>query len=392
MWRHPIRWLRANPDRADALLAFGLVVITVLFHWITPRDQLPGTSHEASWWGSVLVAITVLPVAWRRRAPAGALLAAVGLQVLCEVVDVVGTGWVGVLICVYSLGAHSTDRWRTMAAAISASVILALLLVGWAIGEIGLDTVVSSSVVNVGAYVLGDNVQKRRQRLVDLAERAERAERERELLARERVRDERSRIARELHDVVAHSVSVMVIQAGAARRQLARDPGLAAAALSTIETTGRQAMDELRRVLGVLRQHADDEDTSLSPQPSLAEIGALVDAADDLSIRLAIEGDLGGVPDSVGLNAYRVVQESLTNVRRHAGPLATVDVSVRRDNGQLLVEVSDNGWGASMSRTDRDGFGLVGMRERVATLGGHFDAGPRPGGGWRVRARFPVST
>jgi signal transduction histidine kinase len=247
---------------------------------------------------------------------------------------------------------------------------------------------VSTPIVFVSAIVFGDGVRRRRERAAELAERIERAERERELLTHQRVQDERTRIARELHDVVAHNVSLMVIQAAGARRQLASDAARADAALATVEDTGRLAMQEMRRILGVLR---DDQGLiAVAPQPSLANIDELIGHAPDLPVSLHAATDLGVVPAGIELSAYRIIQESLTNVRRHAGKVDRVDVSVSRHNGSLVVEVTDNGRGASADSCREPGLGLVGMRERVAAFDGELSAGPRAGGGWRVRASIPL--
>jgi signal transduction histidine kinase len=192
-----------------------------------------------------------------------------------------------------------------------------------------------------------------------------------------------------LHDVVAHSVSLMVIQTAAARRSL-HDTAKADAVLLTVEETGRAALQEMRRILGVLRD-ADDGEALRSPQPGLAAIEALAAAATDLPVVVRTDGDLGRLPSGVELSAYRIVQEALTNVRRHAGPVSRVEVAMVRRNGSLVVEVADDGRGAAaLHDASVDSYGLIGMRERVAACDGELLAGPRPGGGWRVRATFPV--
>ena len=241
------------------------------------------------------------------------------------------------------------------------------------------------------AFVLGDNVRRRRLHIDSLADRAERAEREREILARERVAEERTRIARELHDIVAHSVSVIVIQASAARRNLTTRPEAAEGLLENIERTGRQTMDELRQVLGVLRSDdgAAPGSARAVPVPTIADLPTLVDAAAGLTVRMAVTGLVDHVPPGVGVSVYRVVQEGITNANRHAGPGASIDVRVTCTATDVDVRVEDNGRGASASRST-EGYGLIGMRERVASVGGTFGAGPRPGGGWRVDARFPL--
>ncbi|MFI5835616.1 sensor histidine kinase [Micromonospora sp. NPDC051300] len=200
--------------------------------------------------------------------------------------------------------------------------------------------------------------------------------------------EERRRIAGELHDLVAHQVAAMEVLAAGARRALRRDPGAADGALAAVEDTGRAALRELHRLLRVLRADAGPA-ADLAPQPGLAGIATLVGAARDagLPVTVRTRGALGPVPDGVALAAYRVVQEALRNVLRHAGP-ATALVRLAAGEGSLTVEVTDTGRGPGP--TDRIGHGLVGMRERVALYGGILRTGPTPGGGFRVYARIPL--
>ena len=178
----------------------------------------------------------------------------------------------------------------------------------------------------------------------------------------------------------------MVIQTAAARRQMLVDPAKADAALATVEDTGRVAMQEMRRILGVLRD--DDSRVALGPQPNLAAVHELAENATDLPVVVHTGGDLAHLPAGVELSAYRIVQEALTNVRRHAGPVQHVEVSVVRGDAELTVQVEDDGRGAAA--VQEGGFGIQGMHERVAAFEGRLSAGPRSGGGWRVRAVFPV--
>jgi signal transduction histidine kinase len=382
--RHPIRWLREHALAADLLLALIVTGIAVAMHWAEAHDI--DDAAAPSWWGTLLVVAASLPIALRRVSPIAVALGIVVVQVVSEVVGVQGSGWVGLMIAVYSLGAHTRGRPRTRATVAIVLMLSTLLISGLLVDQIGPGPLIGSGITLTTAFVLGDNLQRRRQAITDLAERAERAERERDLLAREKVTEERTRIARELHDVVAHSVSVMIIQAGAARRTLHADPDAAVAALSTIEGSGREAMAELRRVLGVLRH---DDQADLAPQPSIASLHDLVGDDSDLPIILDLDDDLAGLPTSVELTGYRVVQEALTNVRRHAGPVTRVNVRLCRTSDSLVIEVDDDGRGAAADSTP-EGFGLVGMRERVSTVGGTLDVGPHRGGGWRVRAELPV--
>jgi signal transduction histidine kinase len=227
----------------------------------------------------------------------------------------------------------------------------------------------------------------------ELALRSERLEIERESQAATAVTEERRRIARELHDVVAHSVSVMVVQSGAARRVLDDEPDRAVVALTEVERSGRQALSELRRLLGLMRD-GEENAAVREPQPTLAGLDDLIGRARDagLSVELRQEGEPFPLPMGCDLAAYRVVQESLTNALQHAGDGARAKVLLRWSDDQLELDISDTGQGLTAAVPDHDGplgQGLVGMRERVALCGGNLQAGPRPGGGFRVHATIP---
>ncbi|HEX2698955.1 MAG TPA: sensor histidine kinase [Acidimicrobiales bacterium] len=198
------------------------------------------------------------------------------------------------------------------------------------------------------------------------------------------------RIARELHDVVAHHVSVMGVQAGAARLVMERDPPNAASALASIESSSRQAVAELHRLLGFLRQEGDSDD--LAPQPGLDQLEDLVAqmAAARFGVQLRVDGEPRPLPSSVELSAYRIVQEALTNVLKHSGA-ASAEVHLRYRSGTVEVEVLDDGGGVPTAPTATGGHGLIGMRERATLHGGHLAAGPRPEGGFYVRATFPLN-
>jgi signal transduction histidine kinase len=219
-------------------------------------------------------------------------------------------------------------------------------------------------------------------------ERAAQLEREQAAEARRAVAEERTRIARELHDVVAHRVSLMTVQAGAAKTVAADDPESASKAMQAVETAGRQALDELRHLLGVLRPEADVED--MGPQPGLADVPRLVDQsrAAGLDVSLTMDGEQIDLPARVDLSAYRIVQEALTNALKHAGPGARAEVRLHTDNRGVDIEVLDNGRGVTI--LTGSGHGIVGMRERALLLGGRLDVGPRAGGGFHVVAYLPV--
>lgn len=378
-------WLREHPRAADGVLAGFLAVVGIVVHLVFREEGVADPSVA----GVLLSAGATLPLAWRRQAPASVLLVIAVCQLAMEAMEAEGPGWTGVLIAAYSLGAYRSGPrlWRT--ATVLLVAITAFVLLGVAQDVAPWQAAVSTPITFAAAIVFGDNMRRRRERNAELIERAERAERERAMLAQRHVQDERTRIARELHDVVAHSVSLMVIQTAAARRQMLADPATADTVLASVEDTGREAMQEMRRLLGVLRD--DGSQAALAPQPTLAAVQGLAQQASDLPVEVRTEGDLQHVPAGVELSVYRIVQEALTNVRRHAGPVHHVEVSLSRLPQSLVVEVADDGRGAaSTSAHDDDGFGLLGMRERVAAYDGELVAGPRGGGGWRVRATFPL--
>jgi len=242
------------------------------------------------------------------------------------------------------------------------------------------------------AWLSGRAVRTRTRLTEELHEAALREQEAQELESRRAAADERRRIAREMHDVVAHSVSVMVVQAGGARRILQRDPERAVAAAAQIERTGREALAEMRRLLGVLHRE-DDAHDARAPQPTMAGVGALVERAREagLPVELHVSGERRSLPAGLDLAAFRVVQEGLTNAIKYADHAAT-DVHVRWGERSLELEILDRGPGPARERleTAGGGHGLVGMRERVKLYGGELEAGRRRGGGFRIRAKLPL--
>jgi signal transduction histidine kinase len=380
---HPVRWLREHPREADVALAALVTVVALVAHAFgEPRDD--GSAHvEPSWWTIVIVLLGSVPLTWRRTHTVVVALVVVTAEVTGLFIGIAGAGFLGSIVAVYSLGAHTHGVLRARVTTAIAGLVLGLFAAGWATGLSLLAEFISTAIVLVTAFVVGDNLQRRRQQAADLAERAARAEREQGLVAEQRAAAERTRIARDLHDVVAHSVSVMVIQAAAARRSLDTDPAAAAEALAAIESTGRTTMHELRAILGVLRT---DDGVDREPQPSLVHLDELV--VDDVDVE--VHGDVRVLPVAVSATGYRIIQEALTNVRRHGGPAAAAEVKVIATEGRLVIDVVDDGHGAGALATG-DGFGIVGMRERAAAIGGTLEAGPRRGGGWRVHADIPYA-
>jgi len=238
------------------------------------------------------------------------------------------------------------------------------------------------------AWVLGDSMRYRRAYLTALEGRAARLERERDVQAQIATAAERARIARELHDVIAHNVSVMVVQADGASYALRTDPERAGQALAAISHTGRKALAEMRRLLGILR--SGDEPAGLAPVPGLDQLRELVEQARQagMSVSLSLDGPPRPLPEGAELAAYRVVQESLTNTRKHGGLAAAAAVALRYQPDGLVLQVTDDGLGAAAG-AEGPGHGLTGMRERIEMYGGTIHAGPLPGGGYQVTARLP---
>lgn len=368
------------------MLAIAVVVTAVAAHLGDDSSVAKYREPDPAWWTVLIVLCGSVPIYWRRTQTLVAGLIIVSAEIIGQLVGLGGAAFLGAVIAVYSIGAHTQGVRRTRTMTVIAVMVVGLFIIGWIDGLSLLDEFISTGIILITSFLVGDNLRRRREHVADLAERAERAEREQGLLAERRVAAERTRIARDLHDGVAHSVSVMVIQAAAARRNLVSSPTAAAEALEAIESTGRQTMTELRAILGVLR--ADSTVPTLDPQPSLAGLAALA-AADELPVVVTVEGDVRNLPESVSATGFRLVQEALTNVRRHAGPVDTVAVRLTIGSGNVTVEVSDNGRGAGAAASP-DGFGIIGMRERVAAVGGTVEAGARPGGGWCVRAVLPI--
>jgi signal transduction histidine kinase len=302
-----------------------------------------------------------------------------------------GAPWVqvgAVALASYTTGDLNRDRIRAavLVLVVAASISAALLAQDAAVFQ----AVVIPFVVVVPAWLLGDIVRQRRLEAVARAEAGERALRDAEERVRAAVAEERRTMARELHDVVAHGVSVMLIQAGAARQVVATSPEQATDALLTVEATGREAMSELRRLLGVLDD--DGEGAGVAPQPGLAQLGLLLDRVREagLPAQLEVAGTPRALPPSLDVTAYRIVQEALTNALRYARRAATL-VRLTWEPAQLRVEILDDGPAAAEPGGDGSGRGLVGMHERAARVGGRLEAGPRLGGGYAVRAWLPLA-
>jgi signal transduction histidine kinase len=332
--------------------------------------------------------LSTLALGWRTRFPLTMVVLAVPGWALTTQLSSVAedpplTLSTGFALALYSLGVHA-DPLRV---AVGVTVLaLGVVFVLFEAPSFDLGTIPFVAI----PLLVGFAMRQRRAKEELLEERATALEREREEKARTAVAEERARIGRELHDVVAHAVSVIVVQARGGRRALADDVEQARQAFNSIETTGGQALTEMRRLLGRLRDR--EEQLALEPPPGLAHLGALVEQVREagLPVELVTEGPPVELPPGVDLSAYRIVQEGLTNALKHAGP-ARARVVVRYDHEELELEISDDGKGAGPRVGDSGaGHGLIGIRERVAVYGGELEAGGRPEGGYVLRARLPV--
>ncbi|WP_036318702.1 sensor histidine kinase [Microbispora sp. ATCC PTA-5024] len=389
----PRPWLRAHPPVADSILAVVLTTASLSFVVLAgggSAEWQTGATRPYDPLGLVLAAACTLPVALRRRWPFVLLLATIVPQWTLDAMGYDdGLSGLGPLVLLYSVAAH---RGLALSlAAIVADLLAYVVDAGIGRGPMPWTDHVVVVVVALLCWVCGRAVRLRRAYLAELVQRADRLERAREADTRAARAEERSRIARELHDVVAHHVSVMTVQAAAARKMLDADPEVARDALTAIEEMGRTAMAEMRNIVGVLRT---DGPAELGPQPGMQDLPTLVEQMREAGLRtqLWVEGERRGLPPGIDLAAYRLVQEALTNSLRHAGPAARAWVTVRHEQNELSVHVEDDGHGGAdgPARVAGKGHGLVGIRERVALYGGVLRIGPRSGGGFEVRARFPL--
>lgn len=389
----PVTWVRDHPGAVDWIIAAVLAGASLPSLWMTGAP--PAARYRpVDVWGALLTMAIVVPLGWRRRWPGLALVAS-GTALLAA--DAAGyqleLAWLAPILAVYSLACHRQRPGQLWALVIWAGEVLAQYpLSGKRNSALGLAGALAATVV---VWVRGDWVRARRLENQALAQRAERAEAGREARAAQAVAEERARMARELHDVVAHALGVIVMQAGGAGTVPRLEEAQAKAVLSVIEQTGRQAFAEMRRLVGILREGEDG--AALAPQPGLGQIPVLVDrlAGAGLVVRLDVEGDCQPLPAGAELAAYRIVQEALTNTLKHAGP-ATARVRLCWCPDALDIEVTDDGCGnrpvpgSAGAAADHGGHGLAGMHERVALFGGDLQAGPSHGGGYRVAARLPL--
>jgi len=372
---------------------FDAVILAVLGIGLT--GAVLGRGHENGpegplWFDVLAMLAIVLPLLARRRFPFGAPAAVGVAAALTSFVDRTLGPFDGVTFVVgcaaLFLVGSLRDRRQAVAGFAIAECVLAVVVHNERRSGVG--NFIVASIIFTIVWTIAFGVGRKSVEADEAKERATRAEREREERARAAVTEERARIARELHDVVGHSVSVMTVQASGVRRLLRPDQQREREALLVVERTGREALAEMRRMVGVLRR--PEEAPALAPQPTLDHLSRLVEQAREagLPVDLRIEGEAIQLPAGVDLTAYRLVQEGLTNVVKHARA-TRAEVLVNYGDNHLEVTVRDDGSG--VGNGDGGGHGLVGMRERVSVYGGELDAGPQPGGGYRLRAKLPLT-
>ncbi len=372
-----------DPAIAVVLLAIGLLTMA----GSTVDENHPTSLNLLAY---VLAVVGFGALALRTRAPVATMAATLIATASYSALEYPENGLpIAGMIALYTVASRTPRKQSLIALGAVATAIVWLT----SRGSQGLDAAgaVSNLAVFGIAYASGRYVQVRRAYTEQLELRAAEADRQRRRDAEQAVAEERLRIARELHDVVAHAMSVVAVQSGIAAHVIEQRPDEARSMLETINATSREALDEMRRLLGVLRADGDAPAADLAPAPSLDDLGALVASIEStgVTVRVAVEGQPVALPSGLDLAAFRIAQEALTNVVKHAGP-AHVDMLIRYGADSLELEVTDDGRGAASGLEEiGGGHGLVGMRERVELYGGSLSTGPRAGGGYRVMARLP---
>jgi signal transduction histidine kinase len=398
-------------SRSQALLDWSLAAAVAAGAILQQQDC--GCQRDPFWLNAAVLLLVTLPLGFRRRWPFAVLSITGTASVLHVLLGFTNQfmGTFAVLIAMFSVAYYASWTFSVLGAAAVALALPVNFAVDWHNhGHAELNDIPYNYALFGAAWILGDNLRQRRQRERELEDRAERLQAEQEERALRAVADERVRIARDLHDAVAHTLSVIVLQAGAARRLAAQQPQRAASVLGSIEAQGREAVADMRRLVGILRAQGDGA-AETEPQPSLGQLDTLVERvrAAGLDVRVRTEGESKPLPGGADLSAYRIVQEALTNTLRHAAA-SRAEVVLRYGPAGLEIEVCDDGRGpgagaggvgaaggagaagpaAEAGASATAGHGLLGMRERVGLFGGELEAGPRSGGGFRVRAVLPV--
>ncbi|GEA89941.1 hypothetical protein CCE01nite_38900 [Cellulomonas cellasea] len=409
-WERAIRWEDTHRLAVDAAGTALLALVAVPLTWALGT----GLGGYQTAGVPVIALALVAPLAWRRAQPVASVVTVytIALIHLTGGYGPLLPADVAVPLALYSVTVHG-PRWAHRVAVVGAvvgSLVLGLSLGGTSDPFAVLFAWMFGSALSLAVWAFGLVRRSRREAMDALVDRARRLEIERDQQHQIATAAERSRIAREMHDIVAHSLSVIIAQADGGRYAAGADPAAAARSLGTIAETGRAALGDMRRLLGVLRADEPAQPggpapalsgistgpggaggTPYTPQPAEQDLEALVEQvrASGLRVSLVRMGTARRLPPGAGLTAYRICQEALTNILKHAGPDPTVTVVVQWLDASLVLEVGDDGRGAA-AESDGLGQGLLGMRERAAMFGGSVTAGPRPGGGFRVRAQIPL--
>ena len=369
-----------RPRRWDAISA--AVVVLLVLPELKPRHGGPASvAFDLAF---------AVPLLWRSRWPFPVFLVTAGIAFVQWITGMRVLGDVALLIAFYTVASREDRRTAlTAAAVLEVGVILALAR--W-FHDAHIRSFIGLTALVAAAGILGQNVRHRRRLLAELEERAARLELERDQQGKLAAAAERARIARELHDVVAHNLTVMIALSDGAGYALRDDPDEAERALDTASRTGRLALAEMRRLLGVLREDSDARAPERDPQPGVPEIDRLVEQvrAAGLPVSYRVSPSACALPEGIQLTLFRIVQEALTNTLKHAGASATAEVELVATGADVTVSVADTGPQLSVPATVNGGSGLRGMQERALVYSGVVEAGPRPEGGWRVAARLPL--
>jgi signal transduction histidine kinase len=378
----------------DALIAAATLTLALVSRLGMYPEFAAAFSREFDALQLFLIILMTVPLVLRRVYPTPVFFVILAAWVVERALNYPETlAWTGLVIAFYTIGAELPRRSSLRIGGITALFILGGTGLGVATLEtISVASLVTTMIITVTPLLVGREIREQRRRVDDMRERVERAERDREEKAYRAVADERTRIARELHDVVAHQMTVMTLQAEGARRIADGSDPRVVKALETISDAGHSALTEMRRMVGLLR--APEEASQTEPLPRLAEVEQLVEKvrAAGVPVDLEVEGAVRRLTDGTELSAYRIVQESLTNSVRHGGPDVTATVAIEYKEDHLNLLILDDGRGASAENSDDVGHGIVGMRERITVLGGEFSAGPRTGGGYQVHAIIPIES
>jgi signal transduction histidine kinase len=376
-------------DGLTALAVFALMAQQL----ITRHVLLPG-QHPTTVLTWLLTVVIVAPILTHRRFPRASVAVCLAAVALFAVGRYVAYPGYAIFVLTFDIALHS-DEQISVPTLFASAVVLGVAVDLQPAKVAVLATYLLSEIFVGAAWLAGWNLRRRRAHWAELQARTERLEREREEEARRAVTEERLRIARELHDVIAHSMSVIAVQSAVGNHVIDTQPAEAHQALAAIEATSRSALTEMRRLLGVLRQEGEPRG-SLTPAPGLADLSSLVSQVQDagLQVWINVEGQRGSVPPGIDLSAYRVIQEALTNVIKHADSAAAT-VTIRYRDDSVTVEIANQAPATPVARIPApragSGHGIIGMRERVAVFGGQFAAGPGPDGGFLVRACFPIA-